>query len=117
MVLLNNIHDEIHPESLEQNCHFRFFPFPPRLLPLPGRRPVPLPRPNQAASFFFAFDFEGSSTSHVSNGKLSGRIKYHLMLFFRILSDSKGTGTLFFRVILTVFKQELILISDAAIVS
>ena len=57
-------------------------------LPLP---PLSLPCPR---------DLGASSISNVSRGKLSGRIKY-LMLLPRILKVSSWTGSLFLMVILT----------------
>ena len=59
------------------------------ILPLPLS---PRPRP-----------FGASSTNKVSRGKLSGRIKY-LMLFPRILSESKAVGSRPFIVIFTAFR-------------
>ena len=59
------------------------------ILPLPLS---PRPRP-----------FGASSTNKVSRGKLSGRIKY-LILFPRILSESKAVGSRPFIVIFTAFR-------------
>lgn len=65
---------------------------------------------NLPASLFLDFTFGSTSTSSVSRGKLSGRIKYR-MLFPRILSVSNCTGSRFFRVIFTALRCVFMLTS------
>lgn len=94
--------------------HYRLGP----PLPLPRPRPLPLPRPRPlpaTASLFLDFTFGSTSTSSVSRGKLSGRIKYR-MLLPRILSVSSCTGSLFFRVIFTALRCVFMLTSTPVIV-
>ena len=84
-------------------------------LPLPRPRPLPLPRPQPrprpaTASLFLDFTLGSTSTSNVSRGKLSGRIKYR-MLFPRILNVSNCTGSLFFSVIFTALRCVFMLTS------
>ena len=58
---------------------------------------------HRPASLFLDLTFGSTSTSKVSRGKLSGRMKYR-MLFPRMLSVSSCTGSLFFSVIFTALR-------------
>ena len=62
------------------------------------------------ASFFLALALGVSSMSNVSNGKLSGRMKYRILLPL-ILNASSWTGSLFLMVIFTDFRCVFILTS------
>jgi len=75
---------------------------PPR--PLPPPLPLPPPRPPRPRSVSFLalfFGFGWSSTSRVSRGRLSGRMKYRIV-DPRILIVSNGRGSRPLGVILTV---------------